>query len=390
MNATILQSAGWPESDLAADHSLLQRTVRGFAAREIAPHCADWDERSRFPTELIGPMRDLGLWGMSIPRQYGGTEADALSYALVTMEFARVDASAAFLFFLHNGISTRAIVRFGSEDQKRRFLPDMATGARLGGWAMTEPGAGSDAPAMRTTARRDGDEYVLNGRKVFCSLGGMADVYVVLAKTEPARRAEGVSLFIVERGTSGFTFGREERKLGLHAVPLRELVFEDCRVPGQNLLLEAPEAFRRTMDLFNTERLGNSSCSLGIAVGAWEMAAAYVKQRQAFEKHLSEFQGLRWMLADMALQIESTRLLVFQTARLIDSGRPVAAAASMMKIYANEMVQRVVNDALQLFGAYGYTREAGIERKLRDARGLAIAGGTPQVLRNTLAHLLLD
>ncbi len=385
-----LQTLGWPAADLAEEHVLLQRTVREFAAHEVAPRCASWDEQSRFPTELMEPMRDLGLWGMAIPPQYGGAGADALSYALVTMEFARVDASVAFLFFLHNGISTRSIVRFGSEDQKRRFLPALATGARLGGWGMTEPEAGSDAPAMRTTARRDGDGYVLNGRKVFCSLGGVADVYVVLAKTDPARRAEGISLFVVERGTPGFTFGRDENKLGLRAVPLRELVFEDCRVPKENVLLEAPNAFRRTMDLFNTERLGNSSCSLGIAMGAWDMAANYAQQRRAFGKSLTELQGLRWMLADMALQIESARLLVSQTARRIDRGLPVAAEASMMKICANEMVQRVTNDALQLFGAYGYTRDAGIERKLRDARGLAIAGGTPQVLRNTVAHLLLD
>lgn len=375
--------------ELGPEQQLLRQTVRDFARDFIAPRSQAWDEGGRFPDELVPAMRSLGLWGLSIPEEYGGAGADHLAFSLVTMELSRHDGNAGMIFFLHNGISTRSLVTFGSEEQKRAILPALATAERLAAWGMTEPHAGSDATAMRTTAVRDGDDYVLNGVKVFCSLGGVAEVYIIQAKTDPHGRGDGISFFIVERNSPGFRLGREEKKLGMRAVPLRELIFDDCRIPRQNLLLEAPSAFRKMMNLFNTERLGNSSCSVGIADGAWAMASTYAEQRNAFGVPLVDFQGLRWMLTDMAIQLECARMLIYQTAFRIDRDLPVIREASMMKIFANETAQKVVNDALQIFGAAGYMREAGVEQKLRDVRGLAIAGGTPQVLRNTLANQLL-
>jgi len=376
---------------LSEEQEMFRRTLRRFCEKELAPKASQWDEMQEFPWENVDKMKELGLWGLTIPEAYGGSGADMVTYVTAVIEIGRVCGATAVTFIIHNGISTKSIWNFGTEEQRKKYLPPAATGKRLMAWGQTEPCCGTDATSMRSTAVLQGDHYILNGTKVFISTGEVAEVYVIWAKTDPraTKKSRGLSCFIVEKGFPGFTFGKKEDKMGLRGSPTVELIFEDCLVPKENLLLKHPHAFGRMMHIFNEERLGNSSCCIGSAEAAFEYAIKYAQQREAFGKKVSQFQGIQWMLADMAIHIETAKLLLYKTARMADDGIPIIKESCMTKIVANEMSQKVTNMAVQLLGGYGYMKDYPVERYFRDSRGLSFGGGTPQILRSVLASQLL-
>lgn len=374
---------------LTQEQIMLRETVREFTKSVLAQKASHWDEHEEFPWESIKAAAEIGLMGLTIPQEYGGSGGGVTELAILLEETARVDAAVACTLLIHCGVATKGIWTLGSETLNRKYMPDLAAGRKIAAFAQTEPDAGSDAPAMRTTAARHGEEWVLNGTKHFITNGGVADVYTVLAKTNPKERASGISVFVVERDFPGFRVAREIHKMGLRGSSFAELTFEDCRVPAENVLALAPNAFKRMMGIFNSERVGNSAACLGIAQGAFDQAVAYVKEREVFGKSVSDFQGIQWTLADMATTIEAARLLVYQAAYRIDQNLPFIKEASMAKLFCNEMVRRITDDALQLHGGYGYTREFAVERLVRDARFGGVAGGTTHIQRNVIAGQIL-
>lgn len=373
----------------AEEQDLLRETVRQFAIREVAPRAAEWDAAETVPQPLLERAADLGLLGLTIPEQYGGGGLGAVPFAGMLEELARVDGGFAIYLLIHCGVATKAIWHFGSEEVKRRLLPQLAAGKQIAAFAQTEPDAGSDVGNLSTTAEPDGDYFVLNGSKSFISNGGIADVYTVMVKMDQTRSTRGIGAIVVERGTPGFEVVREMKKLGLRGSSTAELLFTNCRVPRENLLVRAPDGFKQMMGVFNSERVGNAAVCLGIARGAHELALQYVQERQAFGRPVADNQGVRWMLADMATQIHAARLMVYEAARRVDAGLPVIFEASAAKLFCNEMARRVTDDALQLHGGYGFTREYAVERFVRDARFGGVAGGTTQILRNVIAAQLL-
>jgi alkylation response protein AidB-like acyl-CoA dehydrogenase len=377
--------------ELTEEQKIFKETLRKFCEKELAPKASEWDEKQEFPWENVHKMKKLGLWGLTIPEKYGGSGADMVTYVTAVIEVARVCASTAVLFFEHNGAPTKLIAAVGTEEQKEKYLPPLSRGDKFIGWGQTEPGAGSDATAMKTSGDLQGDHYILNGTKVFCTSGEVADVYIVLARTDPnaIKKSRGISYFIVEKGCPGFTIGKKENKMGMRGSPTTELIFDNCQVPTENILLKHPDAFGRVMHLMNGERLGNSASCIGSAEAAFEYSIKYVQQREAFRKKVSEFQGIQWMLADMAIQIETAKLLLYESAHMVDKGLPVIKESCMTKIVSNEISQKVCNMAMQLLGAYGYMKDYPVERHYRDCRGLGFGGGTPQVLRGVLANQLI-
>jgi len=376
---------------LTEEQKMFKESLRKFCEKELAPKAAQWDETQEFPWENVEKMKKLGLWGLAIPETYGGIGADMVTYVTAVIEVARVCGSTAVTFYLHNGAPCKAILNFGTEEQKRKYLPPAASGEKLMAWGQTEPSSGSDATAMKSTAVLRGDHYELNGNKIFITTGGIAEIYVVWARTDPKapKKSMGLSCFIVEKGCPGFTFGKKENKMGLRGSPTVELIFENCLVPKENLLLGHPEAFGKMMHLFNTERLANSAFCIGSAEAAFEYALKYTQQREAFGQKVAQFQGIQWILADMATDIEAARLLLYKAAHLVDQGLPIIKESCMTKIVANEMSQKVTNMAMQLLGGYGYMKDYPVERYFRDCRGLGFGGGTPQVLRSVLGAQLL-
>jgi len=376
---------------LSEEQEMFRQTLRKFCENELAAKASYWDEEQEFPWENVEKMKKLGLWGLTIPEEYGGSGADFVNYVTATIEIARVCGSTAVTFFLHNGSPSKAIWKYGTEEQMRKYLPFAATGEKLMAWGQTEPGSGTDSTSMRASAVLKGDHYVLNGNKIFITTGGVAEIYIVIARTDPtaAKKSRGLSCFIVEKGFPGFSFGKEENKMGLRGSPTIELIFEDCQVPKENLLVGHPEAFQKMMVLANGERLANSSCCIGLAEAAFEYSIKYVQQREAFGQKISDLQGIRWMLADMSIQIESAKSLLYRTARMIDDGLTTIKESCMTKTLANEMSQKVTNMAIQLLGGYGYIKDYPVERYFRDCRGLGFGGGTPQILRTVLANQLL-
>lgn len=376
---------------LTEEQVMFKKSLRKFCEKELAPQAAEVDARAEFPYENIAKMNKMGLWGLTIPEEYGGSGANFVTYVTAIIEIARVCASTAGIFLIHAGTPSRCIWTFGTEAQKRRYLPPAATGEKIICWGQTEADCGSDATAMKTTGVLKGDRYILNGRKMFISHSEAAETFIVWAKTDPnpPKKSKGLSCFFVEKGFPGFSFGKREHKVGLRGSPLTELIFEDCEVPVENVLLSHPNAFGRMMPLFNGERLGNSSACIGIAEAAFEYAIKYMQQREAFGKKISEFQGLQWMLADMAVLIETAKTQLYKTARMVDEGLPIVRESCITKIHANEMSDKVTNMAMQLLGGHGYMQDHPVERYFRDCRGLAFGGGTPQILRNVLAAQLL-
>ena len=366
---------------LTDEQKAFRQMLREFGKREIAPHLDLRIEGKAFPPEFMAKLGEIGVMGITIPEEYGGSAGGAIGVVISMQELCRAGG---FAPLTHMGAS-RSIAEYASDELKAKYLPSLASGEKLGAFAQTEPGAGSDATAMRTTAVLEGDHYVLNGTKCFITNAEIADVFVVLAKTDPTQRKGGISVFVVEKESPGLTIGKDENKMGLEGGPMNEIIFEDCVVPRENLVVSEGETFKMMMRSFNAERCGNSAACLGMAERAFDKAFAYAKQREAFDRPIVKFQGIQWMLADMATQLEAMRLLIYNAAWKIDQNLPVAKEAAIAKCFANENSQRVINDAIQIHGGYGYMKEYEVERLWRDVRGLAFGGGTPQVLRNRIA-----
>lgn len=367
----------------------IRRTVREFAAAEILPFAAEWDEEERFPAEVVRRLGELGFLGPIFPERYGGAGFGYADYAVLVEELARADASVAITVAAHVSLAANHIYEQGTDEQKARFLKPLASGTALGAWSLTEPSAGSDAAGTKTTAVRDGGDWVLNGSKTFTTNGARADLAICMAVTDPAKGARGISAFIVERGTSGFRAGRKERKLGHRASDTSEMVFENCRVPDSQRLGEPGSGFAAAMQALDGGRISIAALSLGIARAAHEQAVAYAGERRQFDRAIGDFQGIRFPLADSAVEIEASRLLIQRAAALKDSGAATTTESAMAKLHASETAVRVTNRALQVFGGYGYIRDYPVERYLRDARLMTIGEGTSEIQRLLIARDLL-
>ena len=367
----------------------MRKMLRDFVEKEIAPKAAHLDETGEFPWDNFRKLAELGVTGMKIPEEYGGMGEGLVTATMVLSEVARGCASTGGTLLIHTGGGSDSITMFGDEGQKRKYLPVLARGEKVAAFAVSEPDAGSDPGGMGTTARLDGDHYVLNGTKCWSTNGIEAEVYVVGAKTKPELGSKGISCFIVEKGTPGFTFGKKEEKMGLKASVTATEYFDNCRVPKENLLGQLENGFRQILLALNKERLGNSSLCYGIASIALEKAVDYAKERKAFGATIASFQGIQWMLADMATSLKAAGLLINSAAQRIDRGLPHFIEVSMAKLFTNEAALKITNDALQIHGAYGYTKEYPLERYVRDVRGFLIGGGSVQIQRVVIGSNLV-
>jgi len=369
--------------ELTEEQSLIRQTVREFAEKEIKPGAAERDETETFDRALMhDKVGELGLAGIVFPEEYGGAGADYISYAIAVEELSRVCASTGVTLSAHLSLGANPIYLFGTEEQKQQFLTPLAQGTKLGAFALTETGAGSDAGGTRTTAVRDGDSWVLNGTKIFCTNGGEAEIYIVFARTDKqAEKHHGISAFIVEKDTPGFTFGKKESKLGIRSSPTRELVFDNCRIPAANLLGEEGSGFKVAMKTLDGGRIGIASQALGIAQGAYEEALNYARERKQFDQPIAAFQAIQFKLADMATEIEAARLLVYQAAYKASAGIPYGKDSAMAKMYASDVAMKVTTEAVQIHGGYGFTRDFPVERMMRDAKITQIYEGTNEVQR---------
>jgi alkylation response protein AidB-like acyl-CoA dehydrogenase len=363
--------------------------VREFAEHEIRPHVREWDEAQHFPSEILPQLAQLGLMGVTFPSEYGGADLGYVEYVTVLEELARVDASVALIVSAHNSLCANHIRLVGSEAQKRRFLMPLARGEKLGCWSLTEPGSGSDAAALRTTAHLDGENWVLNGVKNFVTNGHYADVGVVMAATDRRQGKHGISAFIVEKGTPGFNPGKKEDKLGLRASDTAEILLESCRIPRENLLGQAGEGFSDCLKVIEKGRIGIAAIAVGIAQGAFEASLSYARQRKQFGKAISEFQAIQWKLADMATEIDAARLLTFRAAALADRGWRVSREGSMAKLYAGEIAVRATSEAIQIHGGYGFIKDYPVEKFYRDVKLCTIGEGTSEIQRMVIARELL-
>ncbi len=369
--------------ELNEEQRLIRDTVREFAEAEIAPSAAERDEEERFDRALMfDSLAELGLTGIVFPEEYGGAGADYISYAIAVEELSRVCASTGVTLSAHLSLGANPIYLFGSEEQKQRFLAPLAAGEKMGAFGLTEPSAGSDAGSTRTTAVRDGGDWIVNGTKIFITNGGEAETYIVLARTDKdAEKHHGMSAFIVEKGTEGFSFGKKEKKLGIRSSPTMEIIFENCRIPDENMLGDEGLGFKVAMKTLDGGRIGIASQAVGIAQGALEQAVNYAKERKQFDKPLAAFQGVSFQLADMATQIEAARLLVYRAAYRASAGLSYSQESAMAKLMASETAMKVTTQAVQILGGYGYTREFPVERMMRDAKITEIYEGTSEIQR---------
>ena len=375
--------------ELSEEQLLIRGMVKEFAASEVAPIAAEIDRNHRFPEESIPKLAKLNLLGVPYPEEFGGAGADNVSYVLVIEELARVCASTAAIVSGHTSLGTWPIFEFGTSAQKEKYVTNLASGSMLGAFAITEPGAGTDAAAGKTTAVVDGDEYVLNGSKIFITNGGYADVYIVTAMTDLAAGTRGISAFIVEKGAPGFSVGEKEHKMGIKASSTTPLYFSDCRIPKDALLGKEGKGFKIAMAALDGGRIGIAAQALGIAQGAFDASIAYAKERVQFGKPLAALQAIQWMIADMATDIDAARLLVYRAAWNKDHGLPYGTAASMAKLFASETSTRVADRAIQIHGGYGYTESYPVERAYRDAKITELYEGTSEVQRMVIAGSLL-
>ena len=376
---------------LNEEHLMIQNMVREFSRKVVAVTAAERDLSKEFPADNLKQMSELGLMGMTVPFEYDGSGADALGYVLALSEIAYSCASTAVVMSVQNSIVNECILVAGNQEQKERFLMPLARGEIIGAFALTEPHAGSDPVRQSTAAIRDGDSYILNGTKRFITSGKNSGLVIVTAKTDEARRHKGISAFIVEKGTPGLIVGNVENKLGLKASDTTDLIFEDCRVPAENLLGAEGDGFVIAMTALDSGRIGIAAQSVGVAQAALDASIKYAKGREQFGQKISKFQGLRWILADMATEIEAARQLMLSAAALKSSGQKYSAQASMAKLFASEMVNRVTAKALQVHGGYGYTQDYPVERFFRDARVFTIYEGTSEIQRIVISnHILKD
>jgi len=375
---------------LTEEQVMIQTMVRDFAREVLLPSAAERDRTKEFPAQNLKRMAELGLLGMMVPPEYNGAGVDTVSYVLALQEVAYACASTAVIMSVQNSIVCETINRFGTEDQKITFLKRLAAGEVIGAFALTEPQAGSDPVSQSTTAEKDGQHYVLNGTKRFITSGRNAGMVIVTAKTDKSQRHKGLSAFIVEKGSPGFSVGKTEEKMGLCASDTTDLIFEDCRIPAENLVAKEGDGFKIAMTALDGGRIGIASQSVGVAQAALDAAVSYAKEREQFGQPISKFQGLRWILADMATDLEAARHLTFYAAAKKDRAERFTMEASMAKLYASEMVNRVTAKALQIHGGYGYTKEYAVERFYRDARVFTIYEGTSEIQRIVIANHLLE
>jgi alkylation response protein AidB-like acyl-CoA dehydrogenase len=368
---------------------LLRRTVREFAEAEIRPHVMEWDESQHFPMELLPKLADLGLMGIQFPEEYGGSAMSAVEYCICIEELARVCPAIALSIAAHNGLCTSHIAMFGNEAQKNRFLPRLVRGEVLGAWGLTEAGAGSDAASMRTTAARQGQCWVLNGSKSFITHGSIGGVMVVMAVTDRTKGHRGISAFVVEHGTPGMRAGKKESKLGMRASDTSEVVFEDCRVPAEQLLGQEGQGFINTLQVLDAGRIGIAALSVGLAQGAYEAALGYSKERRQFGQPIAAFQAIQWKLADNATRIEAARLLTYRAAYLKDRGARTTRESSMAKLFASEIAVKAADDCVQIHGGYGFVKDYPAEKYFRDVKLVTIGEGTSEIQRLVIARQLL-
>jgi alkylation response protein AidB-like acyl-CoA dehydrogenase len=368
---------------------LLRTSVREFAETEIRPHVMEWDDAQCLPREFMPKLAGLDLMGMQFPEAYGGAGLSAVEYCLCIEELARVDPSVALTVAAHNGLGASHIAMFASEAQKTRYLVPLARGERLAAWALTEPASGSDAAAMRTTAVRDGNRWVLNGTKAFITHGTSAGIIVVMAVTDRSRGPKGISAFIVERGTPGLMAGKKEDKLGMRASETSEVILQNCRVPAECLIGEEGQGFVQTLQVLDAGRIGIAALAVGLAQGAYEAARRYAAERRQFGRAIDGFQSIRWRLLDHALRIDAARLLTRRAAWLRDQGRRLTLESSMAKLYASEIAVRAAEDGVQIFGGYGFVKDYPAEKFLRDVKLTTIGEGTSEVQRLVIARQLL-
>jgi alkylation response protein AidB-like acyl-CoA dehydrogenase len=376
---------------LTDEQLMVQAMVREFSRKVVAESAAERDQTKEFPAGILIKMGELGLMGMTIPPEYNGEGADTISYVLALSEIAYSCASTAVVMSVHNSIVCESINRFGTEEQKKQFLKNLATGKIIGAFALTEPHAGSDPVSQTTTAVKDGNEYVINGTKRFISTGKNCGLVIVTAKTDEALRHKGISAFIVPKGTPGLIVDRTEDKLGLRASDTTDLIFDNCRVPVENRLGEEGEGFKLVMKALDSGRIGIAAQSVGVAQAALDATVKYVKERDQFGQKIAKFQGLRWIIADMATEIEAARQLMLSAAAMKDAGENFTAQASMAKLFASEMVNRITAKAIQMHGGYGFIKDYPVERFFRDARVFTIYEGTSEIQRIVISdHVIKD
>lgn len=377
------------ELTLPESHRALQASLREFCEERVRPYARQWDHDERFPADVVKALGELGVLGMLVSEELGGAAMDSLAVAVAVEEIARYDGSLALTVASHNGLGTSHIRVFGNDTQRQRYLPRLASGEWLGAWGLTEPGSGSDAAAMKTTATRRGDHWVLNGNKMFITQGTVGHVFVVLALTDPHRRQKGITAFILERGMPGFSQRAIHGKLGMRSSDTAELIMENVEVPDTHRLGELGMGFVNTLQILDKGRITIGALAVGLARGALEESARYARERRAFGKAIGEFDAIRWMLADTQTELQAARLLVHRAAVLADQGRPYGREASMAKLFASEAATRACHRAVQIHGGYGYTREFPVERYLRDAKLCEIGEGTSEVQRTVIARELL-
>lgn len=368
----------------------MKNTVREFAEKQIRPRVMEFDESQKFPMEIMQRLGELGFLGILVPEKFGGSELGYIEYALIVEELGRIDPSISLSVAAHNGLCTNHINVFANDELKRKYLPDLASGRKIGAWGLTEPGSGSDAAAMQTTAIKDGNFFILNGTKAFITHGGVGETAVVLAVTDKAKSKKGISALIVEKGTEGFSTGKKENKLGMRSSETTQLIFENCRVPAENLIGNEGEGFTQAMKILEGGRISIAALSVGLAQGCLEASIAYSKDRKQFGKSISEFQAIQFKLADLATEIDAARLMTFKAARMKDQNKNILDIAAKAKLFASEVATRAANEAVQIFGGYGFTKDYPVEKFYRDVKLLTIGEGTSEVQRIVIARSLLQ
>ncbi|TDB58685.1 acyl-CoA dehydrogenase family protein [Arundinibacter roseus] len=376
-------------TETAENQALIEQTVRDFAERHIRPHIRQWDETQFFPMDIFHQLGELGLLGVLVPVAYGGSGLGYRAYVAAIIELSKVDPSIGLSMAAHNSLCTNHILMFGDEDQKNTYLPRLASGEWIGAWGLTEPNTGSDAGNMRTVAVRQGDHWVLNGSKNFITHGKSGHVAVVIARTGEPGDKHGATAFIVERGTAGFSAGKKEDKLGMRASETAEMIFQDCVLPDSQRLGKVGEGFIQSLKILDGGRISIAALSIGTALGAYEAALAYAKERKQFGQSISRFQGIAFKLADMYTDIEASRLLTEHAADLKDSGQKVSLASSVAKLHASETAVRVANEAVQIFGGYGFTKDYPVEKFYRDSKLCTIGEGTSEIQRLVISREIL-
>lgn len=371
------------------EHQALRDMVRSFVQKEVRPHAGRWDEEAEFPSATVSRLGELGLLGVMVPEEYGGSGMDTISYAIAVEEIGKGDGSLGLTVASHNSLCTAHILSFGSEAIRKKYLPELASGRMLGAWALTEPGSGSDSLNMRTRAEWKGDRWVVNGSKMFITQGGVGGIYVILAVTDKERGRDGVTAFLVEAGTPGLSTGKPLHKLGMRSSDTAELILEDLEVRPANVIGEVNSGFRDTMRNLAGGRISIAALAVGIGLGAMEEAKDYSKERQQFGRPISDFQAIQWKLADAYTELEAAGLMTMRAAYRKDRGKPYVQEAAMAKLFASEAAMRATIQAVQIFGGYGYTREYPVERYMRDAKLCEIGEGTSEVQRLIIARRLI-